>query len=52
MYTICLVEDEKDLSNLIKTYLENNAQYQKYIAILNSLNGVLEELVKIKRDDE
>ena len=22
MYTICLVEDEKDLSNLIKTYLE------------------------------
>ena len=22
MYNICLVEDEKDLSNLIKTYLE------------------------------
>ncbi len=27
MYTICLVEDEVDLSNLVKTYLEN-AHYQ------------------------
>lgn len=29
-----------------KTYLENSAQYQKYIAILNSLNNVLESIIK------
>lgn len=34
-----------------KSYLENNAQYQKYIAILNSLNSILEVLVKKKRKD-
>lgn len=29
-----------------KSYLENSAQYQKYIAILNSLNNVLESAIK------
>ena len=34
MYNICLVEDEKDLSNLIKTYLEKE-KYQ----VTQLLNG-------------
>lgn len=33
-----------------KLYIENSAQYQKYIALLNSLNGVLEELKKSKQE--
>ena len=34
-----------------KTYLENSAQYHKYIAVLNSLNGVLEEVIKKQEKD-
>lgn len=34
-----------------KTYLENSAQYHKYIAVLNSLNGVLEEVIKKQETD-
>ena len=31
-----------------KSYLENSAQYHKYIAVLNSLNSILETLIKKK----
>lgn len=34
-----------------KSYPENDAQCQKYIAILNSYNGILEELLKNKEKD-
>lgn len=35
-----------------KKYLENEAQYQKYIAVLNSYNKILDELVKKKDEDD
>ena len=34
-----------------KTYLENDAQYRKYLAVLNSFNIILEELLKKKEKD-
>lgn len=34
-----------------KSYMENDAQYQKYIAILNSFNTILEELKKVRDKD-
>lgn len=34
-----------------KSYQENSAQYQKYIATLNSFNSILEELVKNKEKE-
>lgn len=35
-----------------KPYLENDAQYRKYIAILNSFNSILEPLIKNKESEE
>lgn len=35
-----------------KIYMENDAQYKKYLAILNSFNTILEEVLKKKEKEE
>ena len=43
MYKICLVEDEVDLNNLIKSYLEREGylvtQYYSGESIMNNINN-------------